>query len=74
MKLNDKQKTKCLFAIEGVGAAFVCVFLAAYLAGLPTTNVLHSEAFFRIPLAVLGTLFFALILVALILAANLRKT
>ena len=69
MKFNEKQISKFLFATQGVGAVFVVIFSAAYLAGLPTTAVLHSEPAFRIPLIIFGSLLLALILVTVILAA-----
>jgi hypothetical protein len=69
LKFNEKQISKFLFATQGVGAVFVVIFSAAYLAGLPTTAVLHSEPAFRIPLIIFGSLLLALILVTVILAA-----
>jgi hypothetical protein len=57
-----------------VGGVFVSIFLAAYLAGLPTTNVLHSEPIFRIPLAILGSVLLVLIFIAIIFAVLLDKT
>jgi len=62
-----------LFATEGVGAAFVGIFLAAYLAGLPTTRVYHSELAFRIPLIILGIIFLVMVLSAFVLAALSKK-
>lgn len=64
---------KLLYATQGVGAVFVAVFLAAYLGGLPSTDVLHSEPAFRIPLIVFGAALLALILATAILATYLRK-
>jgi hypothetical protein len=62
-----------LFAAEGVGAAFVGIFLAAYLAGLPTTVVYHSEPAFRIPLSTLGAFLLVMVFVAFVLAALSKK-
>jgi hypothetical protein len=62
-----------LFAAEGVGAAFVGIFLAAYLAGLPTTDVYHSELAFRIPLSILGVVLLVMMLSAFVLAALSKK-
>ena len=64
---------KLLYATQGVGAVFVAVFLAAYLGGLPSTDVLHSEPIFRIPLIIFGAAFLILILATVIMAAYLRK-
>ncbi|TRO51580.1 hypothetical protein E2P61_05850 [Candidatus Bathyarchaeota archaeon] len=73
MRLSEKQVNAFLFATEGVGAAFVGIFLAAYLAGLPTTQVYHSEPAFRIPLTILGVIFLIMVLSAFVLAALSKK-
>jgi len=68
MALENKNLTAVLYSIEGVGAVFVVIFLAAYLGGLPTTNVLQDQPAFRIPLAFFGALTLILIFVAVALA------
>jgi F0F1-type ATP synthase assembly protein I len=68
LRLSEKQINAFLFAAQGVGAVFVGVFLAAYLAGLPTTAVFHSEPAFRIPLTILGAVLLILVLSASVLA------
>jgi hypothetical protein len=73
LNLTQKQISQFLFAVQGIGIVFVGIFLAAYLGGLPTTNVLHIEPVFRIPLAVFGLLFLVLVLATLVLAALRRK-
>jgi hypothetical protein len=73
LNLTQKQISQFLFAVQGVGIVFVGIFLVAYLGGLPTTNVLHIEPIFRIPLAVFSSLLLVLVLVSLVLAAFLRK-
>jgi len=75
LKLNEKLTTGLLLAVQGVGALFVGIFLAAYLGGMfmtPSTTVLHSEAAFRIPLSILGIVLLFLVLIGSILAF-LRK-
>ena len=67
MRLSDKRISNFLFVTQGVGIVFVGIFLAAYLGGLPSTNVLHSEAAFRIPLTILGVVILVLILVTIFL-------
>jgi hypothetical protein len=62
-----------LFAVQGIGAVFVGIFLAAYLGGLPTTAVLHSEPAFRIPLYIFGVALLVLVLSALVLAVLSKK-
>jgi hypothetical protein len=73
MGFNRNHATKLLYASQGVGAVFVAVFLAAYLGGLPSTNVLHSEPAFRIPLIIFGAGLLVLILATVIMAAYIGK-
>ena len=73
MRLSDKRISNFLFVTQGVGTVFVGIFLAAYLGGLPSTNVLHSEAAFRLPLTILGVVILVLILATIIFAAFQRK-
>jgi hypothetical protein len=73
MKLGNKQVTKFLFAAEGIGVIFVALFSIAYLGGLPTTAVLHSEPFLRIPLAIFGALLLVLVLSALAISYFVKK-
>ena len=73
MKLNNKRTDRFLFTLQGVGTVFVGIFLAAYLAGLPTTNVLHSASFVRIPLAIIGVAFLGLIVASVVLAHSSEK-
>ncbi len=74
MTLLDKKLTAAvLYSVEGAGAVFVVIFLAAYLGGIPTTTVLHKYLAFRIPLAVLGGALLILILAGTVLAAKYRK-
>ena len=72
--LTEKRINSFLFAVQGVDLVFAAVFLAAYLGGLPTTNVLHNEAAFRIPLTVIGTVLLILILAAVIMSVYSRRT
>jgi len=70
---HNKRITNFLYVVEGVGAVFVGLFLAAYLGGLPTTKVLHSEPAFRIPLTVFGAALLVLIFAGVIFAASKKK-
>jgi Na+-transporting methylmalonyl-CoA/oxaloacetate decarboxylase gamma subunit len=70
---NHKLIETLLFSVEGVGAVFVAIFLAAYLGGLPTTKVLDDEPAFRIPLQVFGAVLLVLILVTVVVAAVSKK-
>lgn len=73
MTLAKKKLNTILFSLEGVGAVFVGIFLAAYLGGLPTTTVLHNEPAFRIPLIIFGAVLLMLILATVVLAFLQRK-
>ena len=74
ISLGFKQNQgKLLYLTEFVGTIFVAVFLGAYLGGLPSTDVLHSEPIFRIPLIVFGVAFLILILANVVMAIYLRK-
>lgn len=74
VRLNEQKTRRFLLVIEGVGAAFAGVFLAAYLGGLVVgyvegqelTMVLHSELAFRVPLFVLGGVLLFLLLAAFV--------
>ena len=76
MMINDNKLTKFLFAIEGVGAVFVGIFLAAYLGGLfvvPQTTVFHSVFAVKLALAILGAVLLVLIEDAVFLAIMKRN-
>ena len=74
LQLSGSQITKFLFAVEGVGIVFVGIFLVAYIGGLPTTTVLHSEPVFRLSLTIIGLAFLVMILATVILAIYKRRT
>ncbi len=61
-----------LFAAAGLGAIFVGIFSAAYLLGLPSTAVLHSEPIIRTALSILGIILIAVTLAALAVAAFMK--
>jgi hypothetical protein len=73
LRLSEKQINAFLFVAQGVGVVFVGIFLAAYLAGIPTTVVFHSEPAFRIPLTILGIVLLVMVLSAFVLAALSKK-
>jgi hypothetical protein len=81
LRLGDKKLNKFLFAVQGIGAVFVSIFLGAYLGGLlaaylyniPSTTVLHSEPAFRIPLIISGAVLLVLILSSVILAVRSKQ-
>jgi hypothetical protein len=61
MTLSDNQTRNFLYAAQGVGAVFIAIFLVAYLGGLPTTYVFHSQPIFRYSLDAIGIVLLALI-------------
>ncbi|MFA5363778.1 MAG: hypothetical protein WC325_01180 [Candidatus Bathyarchaeia archaeon] len=71
--MNKRQTNMFLYLFEGMGAAFVAVFCAAYLFALPTMNVLHSEPTFKLLLSVFGVIFLALIGIAVVLAVATKQ-
>ena len=72
--LSDKQTRTFLFAVQGVSAVFVGLFLAAYLAGLPTTAVYHSDPTVRFLLTIFGIVVLALILASIVVATLSKRT
>jgi len=60
-ELNDGQISKFLFVFEGIGAIFAGAFLMAYLLGLPTDIVYHSDPTLRLVLSIFGSIFVAFI-------------
>ena len=76
MEPSSRSLSKLLFAVEGVGAVFVGIFLAAYLGGLfvvPQTTVFHSDPIVRLALTVLGGALLVLVLATVIVAILKRK-
>jgi len=74
MTLASNKINTLLLSVEGVGMVFVVFFLAAYLGGLPTTNVLQNQPAFRIPLTILGVVLLVLILATVVLAGFSKKS
>ena len=60
--IRQRKQKSLLLALEAVGALFVALFLIAYLGGMPSTNVFHSDPVFRVPLDILGVAFLILLL------------
>ena len=73
LTLNERKKITFLNILQGVGAVFVGVFLAAYLAGLPTTAVYHSDPIVRTLLSVVGVLLLVFILTSLVLSLLAKR-
>jgi len=71
--LNDDQISKFLFAFEGIGAIFVGAFLLAYLTGLPTYVVYHSDPNLRMILSLFGGLLIILIIIGFLVSFCYKK-
>lgn len=71
--MNDSQASKLLFALEGIGAIFLGAFLLAYLMGLPTQTVYHSDPTLRMILSLFGGLLLVLALIALAVSIIKRR-
>ena len=71
--MDDNQISKFLFAIEGIGAIFVGAFLSAYLMGLPTYVVYHSDPNLRSILSLFGAVLIVLVITSLVVSFLMRK-
>lgn len=71
--MKDNQISKFLVALEGVGIIFIGSFLLAYLLGLPTDVVYHSESTLRIILSIFGGILLILVIVGLIISILNKK-
>jgi hypothetical protein len=66
--MKRKQITRFQYIVQGTGAVFVAVFLAAFLLSIPTTSVLHGQPFYHYLIGVFGGVFVILVLVSLVLS------
>ena len=76
LEQNNKTLGSLLLALEGAGAIFVGIFLAAYLGGMfmnPSTTVLHSDLAFKIPLMIFGAVILVLALAITVFAAFRKR-
>ena len=71
--MNDSQISKFLFAVEGIGAIFIGAFLSAYLMGLPTYVVYHSDPSLRMILSLFGGLLIILISIGFLISFLNKK-
>ena len=55
--MNEGQTSKFLFVFEGIGTIFIGAFLVAYLLGLPTDIVYHSDPTLSLVLSIFGGIF-----------------
>ena len=71
--LNDNKISKFLYTFEGIGAVFIGAFLVAYLMGLPTNVVHHSNPNLRMILSISGGLLLILVSIALLISTLNKK-
>lgn len=72
MHMKNRYLNLLLYLFQGIGAAFVGVFSAAYLFALPSMEVLHEEAIFKLLLSISGGLFLILIVVFAVLSLRVK--
>jgi hypothetical protein len=70
--MKKHQVNLFLYIVQGMGAAFVAVFSAAYLFALPSMGVLHEEPTFKLLLSTFGGLFLILIAAAVVLSFTVK--
>lgn len=73
MGLYDKKISAFLVATIAIGTIFVGVFLSAYLGGLPSTTVLHSDPIFNLLLSIFGGALLILVMFAYVFAFITKK-
>lgn len=66
----QRKQQPLLLALEVFGGLFVALFLIAYLAGMPTTTVYHSDPIIRVPLDILGVSLLILVLANIVSAVR----
>jgi hypothetical protein len=71
--LNDSQISKFVFVFEGIGSIFLGAFLVAYLMGLPTDVVYHSDPTLRMILSIFGGIVIILVIIALLISVLNKK-
>jgi hypothetical protein len=76
MPVLSKKFNVLIYAIEGVGAMFMGLFVTVYVAGitqLPDYVVFHSEPTVRLAMSIIGALLLALVIIAFIIGLTKRK-
>jgi hypothetical protein len=72
-QLSKKQINTFLYSVEAVGAVFFSIIALAYILPIPTTAVYIGAPIFKPTLTVLGTIFFVLVLVGLVLLLLIKQ-
>lgn len=71
--MDENQISSLLVAFEGIGAIFAGAFLLAYLLGLPTDVVYHSDPNLRLVLTIVGGIFVLLTFVTIVVFMRTKK-
>ena len=71
--MNESQISKFLFTFEGIGALFIGSFLVAYLSGLPTDVVNHSDPTLRLVLSLFGGVAIILVFAGLLISKYVKR-
>jgi len=71
--LNESQISKFLYTFEGIGVILAGSFLIAYLSGLPTDVVNHSDPTLRIVLSIFGGVAIILVFAGLLISKFTKR-
>ena len=71
--MNESQISKFLYTFEGIGVLLAGSFLIAYLSGLPTDVVNHSDPTLRIVLSIFGGVAIILIFAGLLISKFTKR-
>ena len=71
--MNESQISKFLFTCEGIGVILAGSFLIAYLSGLPTDVVNHSDPTLRIVLSIFGGVAIILVFAGLLISKFTKR-
>jgi len=71
--LNESQISKFLYTFEGIGVILAGSFLIAYLSGLPTNVVNHSDSTLRIVLSIFGGVAIILVFAGLLISKFTKR-
>lgn len=71
--MNESQISKFLFTFEGIGVILAGSFLIAYLSGLPTDVVNHSDPTLRIVLSIFGGVAIILVFAGLLISKFTKR-
>ena len=71
--MNESQISKFLYTFEGIGVILAGSFLIAYLSGLPTNVVNHSDPTLRIVLSIFGGVAIILVFAGLLISKFTKR-